>query len=279
MIRQSCLHDGLCAKEPLLLLFYKKYSRAFIYYTELMQKSYRVRERLHENLTEHLLLSRGILEQDFDAFLEPDFLRDSHDPFLLPGMDAAVDRILSALKNNEVVCVWSDYDADGIPGGVMLADFLRSLGLAVIHYIPHRHKEGYGLNREGIDEISAQKVSLMITVDLGTTEVEQIAYAKTKGINTIITDHHLEPDVLPEALALINPKLKSSRYPFDGLCGSGVAWKLVQAILSKNRPESFGEGKEKWYLDLVGLATLSDMVPLVGENRMLASFGLRVMRR
>ena len=213
-----------------------------------MQKSYQVRERLHDNLTEHLLLSRGILEQDFDAFLEPDFLRDSHDPFLLPGMEAAVDRILSALKNKETVCVWSDYDADGIPGGVMLADFLRAIGLQVIHYIPHRHKEGYGLNEEGINDIAAQKATLMITVDLGTTEVEQIAYAKTKGIDTIVTDHHLEPDILPEALALINPKLKSSHYPFDGLCGSGVAWKLVQAILQKLRssgqPFDYAQGRK-----------------------------------
>ena len=242
-------------------------------------KSYRVRERLHENLLQHLLLSRGVEEGAHADFLSPDFERDSRDPFLLPDMEKAVERILAAKRNNERVAVWSDYDADGIPGGVMLSEFLRRMGLRVTHYIPHRHKEGYGLNAEGIEELKAGNVSLVITVDLGTTEVAHIAHAQTLGIDIIVTDHHLEPEVLPEAFALINPKLKSSRYPFDGLCGAGVAWKLVQAILLKNRPEGFGEGQEKWLLDLVGIATLSDMVPLRGENRMLARNGLMVMRR
>ena len=242
-------------------------------------KTYRVRDRLHENLLEHLLLSRGVQPDGNENFLNPDYVADSHDPFLLPDMEKAVDRILSAKKNNEHVCVWSDYDADGIPGGVMLSEFLRVMGLRVTHYIPHRHKEGYGLNVEGIEELKAANVSLVITVDLGTTEIAHIAHAQTLGIDIIVTDHHLEPDVLPDVFALINPKLKSSKYPFDGLCGAGVAWKLVQALLAKQRPEGYAEGQEKWLLDLVGIATLSDMVPLVGENRMLAKNGLLVMRR
>lgn len=244
-------------------------------------KSYRVRERLHEELLPHLLLSRGIAPADHEAFLNPDFARDSHDPYLLPDMEAAVERVLAARTAGEKVCVWSDYDCDGIPGGVMLAQFLRTWGLEVMHYIPHRHTEGYGLNIEALDELAAQGVTLMITVDLGTTEVEAIAHAKQKGIDTIVTDHHLvhEGEPLPAARALLNPKRPDSRYPFDGLCGAGVAWKLVQAILLKDRPEGYAEGREKWLLDLVGLATLSDMVPLVGENRMLARSGLLVMRR
>ncbi len=244
-----------------------------------MQKVYAVRDRLHDSLLEHLMLARGVAPEGFADFLEPDYVAHSHDPFLLPGMEAAVDRVLSAIKNNELVCVWSDYDADGVPGGVMLAQFLRDMGLVVRHYIPHRHKEGYGLNVEGLEELAGQGYKLVITCDLGTTEVEQIAYANSKGIDVIVTDHHLEPAVLPEALAIINPKLSSSKYLFDGLCGAGVAWKLVQAVLQRHRPENFPDGKEKWYLDLVGIGTLSDMVPLVGENRMLAQFGLRVMRR
>lgn len=244
-----------------------------------MQKTYRVHERLHDNLLEHLMLARGVTPEGFTDFLEPDYVAHSHDPFLLPGMDVAVDRIVSAIKNSEPVCVWSDYDADGVPGGVMLTQFLRDMGLSVRHYIPHRHKEGYGLNVEGLEELAGQWYKLVITCDLGTTEVEQIAYANSRGIDVIVTDHHLEPAVLPEALAVINPKLSTSKYPFDGLCGAGVAWKLVQGVLAKHRPEGFTEGKEKWYLDLVGIGTLSDMVPLVGENRMLAQFGLRVMRR
>ncbi len=244
-------------------------------------KSYRLREKLHENLLQHLLLSRDVAEGSHADFLSPDFERDSHDPYLLPDMDKAVDRILRAKKDNEHVAVWSDYDCDGIPGGVMLASFLRTLDIRVTHYIPHRHKEGYGLNIEGIEELAAAEVKLIITVDLGTTEVEQIAHATTLGIDTVVTDHHLVPTLehLPKAFALLNPKRPDSKYPFDGLCGAGVAWKLVQAILAKERPAGFGEGQEKWMLDLVGIATLSDMVPLVGENRMLARNGLVVMRR
>lgn len=242
---------------------------------------YRLREKLHDDLIEDMLLVWGIGIENAGLFLEPDYAVQSHDPFLLPDMQKAVDRILVALKNNEKVSVWSDYDCDGIPGGVMLSDFLRTVGLEVRHYIPHRHKEGYGLNVEGIDELAAEGVTLVVTIDLGTTEGENVAYAKTKGIDIIITDHHIVQKgmQLPDCVAIINPKRPDSAYPFDGLCGAGVAWKLVQAILVKNRPADFSEGQEKWYLDLVGIATLSDMVPLVGENRMLAHFGLKVLRR
>mgnify|MGYP000433302329 CR=1 FL=1 len=248
-------------------------------------KSYKVRERLHENLLDHLLLSRGLAAPEHEAFLNPDYAADSHDPFLLPDMGAAVERILAARAAGEHVAVWSDYDADGIPGGVMLTEFLRAMGLQITHYIPHRHKEGYGLNLEGLDELRAANVSLVITVDLGTTEVEAVAHAKALGMDTIITDHHLvqEGQALPDAVALLNPKRLDSKYPFDSLCGAGVAWKLVQALLVKIRasgqPFDYAEGREKWLLDLVGIATLSDMVPLVGENRMLAQSGLKVMRR
>lgn len=235
---------------------------------------------MHAELIPDLLRARGIAEGDEAArFLAPEYERDSHDPFLLPDMGVSVERIMSAAKNGEKIAVWSDYDCDGIPGGVMLAEFLRSLGLSVRHYIPHRHEEGYGLNIEGIDELAEQKISLIITVDLGSSDVEPIAHAKKKGIDVIVTDHHIVPSVLPAVFALINPKRSGNTYPFNGLCGAGVAWKLVQAILSKNRPEGFAEGREKWLLDLVGIATLSDRVPLRDENRMLARFGLLVMRK
>lgn len=242
--------------------------------------SYQVRGSLHDDLVSHLLLARGIAPEGHDAFLNPDFDRDSHDPYLLPDMQAAVERLFFARERGETVAVWSDYDCDGIPGGVLLAQFFRTMGLKVVHYIPHRHKEGYGLNIDGLDELVAQGVTLVVTVDLGTTEVDQIAYANSKGVDTIVTDHHLvqADNPLPKALALINPKRPDSKYPFDGLCGAGVAWKLVQAILIKER-SIMGVGQEKWFLDLVGIATLSDMVPLVGENRMLAHSGVRVMRR
>src|SRR3989344_3639922 len=153
---------------------------------------YRLRQRAHTELIPDLLHARGIFETDEMArFLSPQFERDSHDPFLLPDMGLAVERILSAKKNSEQVAVWSDYDCDGIPGGVLLMEFFKTLGLSVMHYIPHRHKEGYGLNLEGIEELKASGVSLIITVDLGTTEVEAVAHASTLGIDTIVTDHHI----------------------------------------------------------------------------------------
>ncbi len=258
-------------------------------------KSYRVREETpqdvrkalhtHSELLQDLLFARGIVNLEAaERFLYPEFERDSHDPFLFPDMEKAVERIIAAVGLGEKVSVWSDYDCDGVPGGVMLTDFLRKIGLEVIHYIPHRHKEGYGMNVGGIDELHAAGVTLIITIDLGTTEHEPIAYAKSKGIDVIVTDHHLVhaeegKEILPEAAyAVINPKRLHSAYPFDGLCGAGVAWKLVQGILARER-FSLPPGMEKWYLDLVGLATLSDMVPLVDENRMLARFGLLVMRK
>lgn len=272
-------------------------------------KSYRLRERQYDELVPDMLAARGIEgEENIAAFLSPDFERDSHDPLLLHGMELAVERILSAKKTGEKVSVWSDYDCDGIPGGVMLTQFLRAIGLEVRHYIPHRHKEGYGLNKEGIDSLHEGGITLIITIDLGTTEHESILYAKERGIDIIVTDHHVvqgekqietniaqgdgpsiaNPDhgimrvrrdlVSHPAFALINPKRPDSKYPFDGLCGAGVAWKLVQAILLKDR-NGFAEGQEKWFLDLVGIATLCDMVPLIGENRMLAHFGLKVLKR
>lgn len=263
-------------------------------------KEYRVRSRAHPDLLVDLMHARGVVsEAAQEQFLNPSFERDSHDPFLLPDMERAVERILLAQKNGEHVCVWSDYDCDGIPGGVMLTEFLREIGINIAHYIPHRHKEGFGLNREGIEELKEKNVSLIITIDLGTSEHKNISYAKSLGIDVIVTDHHLPasaedssqkssglrpPDGqtfaqnLPPALAVINPKRSDSAYPFDSLCGAGAAWKLVQGILKKDRG-SYAEGKEKWLLDLVGIATLSDMVPLVGENRMLAHYGLLVMRK
>ncbi len=257
--------------------FAKNTIHASLVYLNLM--IYRVREVFHPELLTDLLRARGLITEETQTrFLEPDFTRDSHDPFLLPDMEKAVERIKHALVRGEKIAVWSDYDCDGIPGGVMLVEFLRSIGLEVRHYIPHRHAEGYGLNENGLAQLAREGISLVITVDLGISDVEPVLFAKEKNIEIIITDHHLVSGSLPEAYAIINPKRPDSTYPFDSLCGAGVAWKLVQGML---RGERFGiaEGQEKWLLDLVGLATLSDMVPLVGENRMLAHYGLLVMKR
>ncbi len=235
--------------------------------------------KAHSDIVAHLLHHRGISKkEEAEAFLSPDYDKGVHDPYLLNDMDKAVTRILSAIDKGERICIYSDYDADGIPGGVVLHDFFKRAGYTnFINYIPDRSEEGFGLNKGAIDKLANDSVSLMITVDCATSEVENVAYALSLGIETIITDHHLPGDVLPKAVAIVNPKL-SPEYPEKMLCGAGVAYKLVQALLIKNR-FNFKPGEEKWLLDMVGIATLSDMVPLRGENRIFACYGLLVLRK
>lgn len=232
----------------------------------------------YPEIFELLLKERGIGADERTAFLNPDY-QCLHNPLLLPNMEKARNRVIRAVKNNEHVVIFSDYDADGIPGAVVMSDFFKRINYSNhSFYIPHRHDEGYGMNTEAVEECAERGAELIITVDCGISDCEEIMLANKKGIDVIVTDHHEPHDVLPEAFAIVNPKLKESRYPFDGLCGSAVAYKLVQAVLAQ---ESFGvkPGMEKWSLDMVGIATLSDMVPLVDENRILAKFGLEVLRK
>ncbi len=250
-----------------------------------MPKKYSVKPKVSDNLTEQLLHNRGIkTKKDKEIFLNPDFEKHLHDPFLLPDMKKAVGRILKAIENDEKIGIWSDYDADGIPGGALLHDFFKLIGFNnFINYIPCRHTEGHGLSIEGIEELKKEKVDLIITVDCGIRDNEKVLYANEKKMEVIISDHH-EPDKkLPKAFAVINHKRSDSKYPEKILCGTGVVWKLIQAIIKMERGKDgkikIKEGHEKWLLDLVGLATLSDMVPLVGENRVLAFYGLKVLRK
>jgi len=234
----------------------------------------------YPNLLRILLEKRGLkIMEEADVFLNPDYERDLHNPFLLKDMDKAVKRILEAVEKKEKIVIFSDYDADGIPGGVLLHDFLKKIGHEnFINYIPHRHDEGFGLNEEAVDEFKKDKVKLIITVDCGIADLAEADLIKKHKIDLIITDHHTPKNKLPEAIAILDPKRADCQYPFKDLCGAGVAYKLVQAILKKN---NFGlkEGAEKWWLDMVGIATLSDMVPLIGENRTLAFYGLKVLRK
>lgn len=229
-------------------------------------------------LLESLLRNRGITSDLEEEFLKPDY-KKLHNPLLLPDMEKARDRVIAAIKENEHIFVFSDYDADGIPGAVVVSDFFKRANYEnVSFYIPHRHDEGFGLSSQAIEEAKTRGASLIITIDCGTADLEEAEYAKKAGIDLIITDHHEQKDKLPNSYAVVNPKRKDSKYPFKDLCGSGVAFKLIQAILKKER---FGikEGMEKWSLDMVGIATLSDMVPLIGENRIFAHFGLEVLRK
>lgn len=265
------------------------------------KQQWKVREQISKDaeeelnhLTEtqrHLLWHRGVRTKEAaDVFIGPDFYKGLHDPFLMLGMERAVERILLAIKREERVVVYADYDCDGIPGSVVLNDFFEKIGYKNFEiYIPHRHREGYGLNSSAIKELASSGCQVLITVDNGITDVEQVKAANTLGIDVIITDHHEPPEVLPSAYVILNPKQKGETYPFRELCGSGVAFKLVQALIRKWNllptekipKEMFivPEGWEKWLLDVVGLATIADMVPLVGENRVFATYGLKVLKK
>lgn len=229
---------------------------------------------------QNLLYHRGLTTRESaEKFLHPDFELDLHDPFLMKGMREAAERIVTGIRNGENILIYSDYDADGIPGGVVLRDFFEKIGHTKINnYIPDRHEEGYGFHKEALQDFKDAGVTLIITVDCGIVDNETVAQAHALGIDVIITDHHEPGDVLPQAFAVVNHKQKGCEYPEQILCGSGVVFKLIQAILSIDR---FGMkvGQEKWFLDLVGMATLSDMVPLVGENRALAHYGLKVLQK
>lgn len=232
-------------------------------------------------LTKRLLFNRDILTgKDAEEFLNPSYEEHVYDPYLMKNMDLVVERIYQAIKNDEKICIFADYDCDGIPGATVANDFFRLVGYTNFEiYIPDRHKEGYGLNREALKEIADSGTSLVITIDLGITAVEDVEYAKTLGLEVIVTDHHLPKEVLPDCL-ILNPKQPGDDYPDNMLCGSGVFFKLVQGFFKKYS-EEFGikKGAGKWMLDMVGLATLADMVPLVKENRALAYYGLKVLRQ
>ncbi len=245
-----------------------------------------VREALREydDLISALLHRRGVTSAEgADAFLNPSYDLHLHDPLLMTDMPKAAERFARAIIDKEKIVVWSDYDCDGVPGAVLLHDFLKKAGANFENYIPHRHLEGYGVNVAGIEKLAKQGATLIVTVDSGITDLEAVARAKELGVDVIVTDHHLpSAEGLPDAYAVVNPNARADEpYPFKSLCGSGVAWKLVCATLdvSPELRERVGGGWEKWLLDMVGLATIADMVPLTGENRVLATYGLLVMRK
>jgi single-stranded-DNA-specific exonuclease len=237
----------------------------------------------YDDLTAALLVRRGITTRtEAETFLNPSFDDHLHDPLVMTDMPKAARRLADAILAGEKIAVWSDYDCDGVPGGVLMHDFLEKTGAQFENYIPHRHHEGYGVNVTGVETLVRNEVTLIITVDSGITDHEPVARARALGADVIITDHHLPSETLPDAFAVVNPHARPDEtYPFRGLCGSGVVWKLVCATLAvePRLREKAPVGWEKWLLDMVGLATIADMVPLIGENRLLATYGLLVMRK
>ncbi len=221
-----------------------------------------------------ILVGRNIVEDSkIKVFLEPT-RKDFYDPFLLPDMEKAVERLIKAIDNNEKLMIYGDYDVDGITSISVLKKFLEDRGLKVGTHIPNRLDEGYGLNKDAINTIYEDGYKLMITVDCGISGIEEVEYANSLGIETIITDHHEPLDNLPNALAVIDPKIKNSKYPFNQLAGVGVVFKVIQAIGIKL---NLDEKEYLKFLDLVCIGTISDIVPLVDENRVIAKLGLKLV--
>jgi len=218
-----------------------------------------------------LLLNRGIKEEFFQDFLFPSFDR-LHDPFLMKGMREAVDRILLSISRKEKILVYGDFDVDGITATSLLLRFLGDLKFPSYYYIPHRQNEGYGLNIEAIKKAFAKDIKLIITCDCGTSSIEEIKYARSRGVEVIVTDHHQVVDDIPLDFIVLNPRKPECSYPFKELSGVGVVFKLCQAI---SRKVNFSVEKLKNYLDLVAIGTLADVVTLTGENRTLVKLGLK----
>lgn len=231
------------------------------------------------SITARILVGRGIATvEEVRPFLAPT-LSAMIDPFLLKGMHAAVERVLRALKNGETVCIYGDYDVDGITGTALLVSFLRQVGAVCNYFIPNRFDDGYGLNEEALQRIIDSGATLIMSVDCGITAVKEAEFCRLAGVDLIILDHHAPKDCIPEATAVVNPLQPGCTYPFKMLAGVGVAFNLLVALRSRMRKEgSFGTAEEpdlRDWLDLVALGTIADVVPLVGQNRMYAFFGLQ----
>lgn len=233
-------------------------------------------------LFDRILASRGISDDSF--FISPDYSK-LHDPYLMPDMDRAVDRLFLALSKQENITIYGDYDIDGLCATALMVSALKDFGfLNIKTYIPNRFTEGYGLSQESVKAFANDGTQLLVTVDCGSRSVEEIELANSLGIDVIVTDHHTALDCQPPAIAVVNPKRKDSLYPFIDLAGVGVAFKLVQALQKKITNQQFinsglSDGYEKWLLDLVALGTVCDVVSLTDENRILTYWGLRVLQK
>lgn len=244
----------------------------------------KAREELYgselDPLVAQLFYNRDITDKkDIDAFFDFDW-SGIHNPFLYKDMEKGVERILKAISNNEKILIYSDYDTDGIPGGALMYTFFTKIGYENFsNYIPNRNKDGYSLNIPACEKFITDSVDVLITVDCGITDNTEVDLLMKGGVDVIITDHHLPEGDVPNAYAVIDHKQNDCTYPDENLCGCGVAWKLVCALLERGKEQGVAgfaevaEGWEKTLLDLVAISTICDMVPLVGENRLLVHFG------
>lgn len=234
-----------------------------------IEKSFNVNK-----LVSQIMVNRGIYKKDAKVFLNPTRY-DFHNSFEMPDMEKAVNRIIEAIDKKEKTIIYGDYDVDGITSTTVLKCFLEERGLHTDYYIPNRLNEGYGLNKLAIEKIAKEGYSLIITVDCGITAIEEVKLAKDFGIDTIITDHHEPAEGLPnDAIAIIDCKRKDNTYPFRELCGAGVAFKIIQAISQKM---NLDEKEYLKFLDIVCIGTISEIVPLKDENRVITKLGLKLI--
>ena len=236
-----------------------------------LQKKYNMKKLLAT-----ILVNRGITEEkQIEKFLQPQ-RSDFYDPYGMPDMNTAVERIIQAIENKEKTIIYGDYDVDGITSVTVLKSFLEERGLHAAEYIPNRLEEGYGLNKNAVEKIANQGYTLMITVDCGISAIEEVRYANELGIETIITDHHEPSNELPAAIAIVDAKRKDNKYQCRNLAGVGVVFKLIQAL---GMQMGLDEKEYLKYLDIVCIGTISDIVPLTDENRVIVKLGLKLVER
>ena len=227
------------------------------------------------SLLAKILVSRNIIDDEkIKIFLDPK-RDDFYDPFLMPDMENAVDRICKAIEKNEKITIYGDYDVDGITSTTVLESFLKERGANVTHYIPNRLNEGYGLNNDALKKISEDGTKLVVTVDCGITAISDVEYAKSLGLDLEITDHHEPGDEITFTRAVVDAKRKDNIYPFREFAGVGVAFKVAQAISIKLELD---EKEYLKYLDIVAIGTIADVVPLVDENRTITKLGLKLLK-
>lgn len=249
----------------------KEYSVDIQKKSEYIQKKYKL-----NRIVANMLVKKGLeKDEEIETFLNPK--RGSFgNPFEMPDMDKAIDRIIEAIKNNEKIIIYGDYDADGITSSTILKRFFKDIGTDVDVYIPNRLTEGYGMNKEAIKNIAERGFNLIITVDCGITGIEETELAKQLGMDVIITDHHEPGEDIPKAIAVVDCKRKDNKYEFRELAGCGVAFKITQALSQKLKID---ENTCLKYLDFACIGTISDIVPLVGENRTIAKLGLLLVEQ
>jgi single-stranded-DNA-specific exonuclease len=265
-----------------------------------MQKKWRLADKYSEDFEKrfdgfHPLITQLLYNRKFDnpsdteLFFSPDYEK-LHDPFLFNDMSKAVDRIWQAIENKEKILIHGDYDADGVTSSAIIYKAISAIDIEadIDVFIPHREKDGYGLNITNAKKFIRDKVKLIITVDCGITNVDEIAELTASGVDVIITDHHEPPAVLPDAFATIDQKVKDEKYPFKEISGAGVAYKLIQGVFANEKIKKYEDelydyggalGFLKWILDIVAIGTVADVVPLVDENRILVKWGLLVLEK